>query len=385
VFPGDIPDDIEKGIRGPGFPVEVFNVLGAGDAFMSGFLRGWLRDESWETCAKFANACGALAVSRHGCTPAIPSWAELSYFLERGSDQYALRKDETLNHVHWATTRRREWPALVALAIDHRAQFEEMVEEFGGDASRVGDFKKLVIRALDRVADGRPGFGTLLDGRYGKEALHSCMDGRYWVGRPVELPGSRPLRFEAGANIAGELLAWPADQVVKCLVFYHPDDPDALKREQEETVVTLFEACRQTGHELLLEIISSTAGPIDSQTTARAMQSFYDLGVKPDWWKLEPAADDAAWHEIGTCIERNDPLCRGILVLGLDAPMEDLIASFESIAPQEWVKGFAIGRTVFGDAARAWLAGKIDDAAAVDRMSSRFGRLVEAWGRLRGS
>jgi 5-dehydro-2-deoxygluconokinase len=315
----------------------------------------------------------------------MPSWTELSYFLEHGSSEHALRQDEALNHVHWATNRRRDWPALAVLAIDHRSQFEAMVEEIGGDMSRVGEFKKLAIQALDRVADGRPGFGTLLDGRTGKEALHACMDGRYWVGRPVELPGSRPLRFETGPNIAAELLEWPADQVVKCLVFYHPDDPDDLKREQEGTVVTLFEACRQTGHELLLEIISSKAGPVDSQTTARAMQIFYDLGVKPDWWKLEPAADDGAWREIGACIERNDPFCRGILVLGLDAPMDELIASFESSAPHGWVKGFAIGRTVFGDAARAWLAGTMDDSAAVELMAARFGRLVEAWDRLRGS
>ena len=49
VFPGAIPDHIEDGIKGPGFPVEVYNVLGAGDAFMSGFLRGWLRNEPLET------------------------------------------------------------------------------------------------------------------------------------------------------------------------------------------------------------------------------------------------------------------------------------------------------------------------------------------------
>jgi len=40
VFPGAIPEDIEKGLKGPGFPVEVYNVLGAGDAFMSGFCSG---------------------------------------------------------------------------------------------------------------------------------------------------------------------------------------------------------------------------------------------------------------------------------------------------------------------------------------------------------
>ena len=43
VFPGAIPATLEDGIVGPGFPIEVYNVLGAGDAFMSGFLRGWLQ------------------------------------------------------------------------------------------------------------------------------------------------------------------------------------------------------------------------------------------------------------------------------------------------------------------------------------------------------
>ena len=64
VFPGAIPDTLEAGVTGPGFPVEVYNVLGAGDAFMSGFLRGWLRDEPLATCCAYANACGAFAVSR---------------------------------------------------------------------------------------------------------------------------------------------------------------------------------------------------------------------------------------------------------------------------------------------------------------------------------
>ena len=88
VFEGAIPDDIEDGLKGPGFPVEVFNVLGAGDAFMAGFLRGWLRGASRSPhCCAYANACGALVVSRHGCAPAMPSWTELQHFLAHGSPQ----------------------------------------------------------------------------------------------------------------------------------------------------------------------------------------------------------------------------------------------------------------------------------------------------------
>ena len=64
-----------------GFPVEVYNVLGAGDAFLAGFLRGYLKDEALETALRFGNACGAIVVSRHGCAPAMPTWPELQHFL----------------------------------------------------------------------------------------------------------------------------------------------------------------------------------------------------------------------------------------------------------------------------------------------------------------
>ena len=78
VFPDAIPESLEQGVKGPGFPVEVYNVLGAGDAFMSGFLRGWLRDEPLETCCAYANANGAFAVLRLLCPAEYPTWAELS-------------------------------------------------------------------------------------------------------------------------------------------------------------------------------------------------------------------------------------------------------------------------------------------------------------------
>ena len=121
VFTGDIPGRIEDGVKGPGFPVEVYNVLGAGDAFMSGFLRGWLRDESIETCCTYANACGAFAVSRLLCSPESPTFAELQHFLKVGSPHRALRRDAALNHIHHATTRRARPSPLRILSIDHGA------------------------------------------------------------------------------------------------------------------------------------------------------------------------------------------------------------------------------------------------------------------------
>ena len=80
---GAIPDSMDAFELHVGVRVDVLNVLGAGDAFMSGFLRGWIRGESAEQSCTYANACGALVVSRHGCVPAIPSAEELDHYIAR--------------------------------------------------------------------------------------------------------------------------------------------------------------------------------------------------------------------------------------------------------------------------------------------------------------
>ncbi|WP_293860791.1 5-dehydro-2-deoxygluconokinase [uncultured Alsobacter sp.] len=379
VFPGEIPDDIEKGIRGPGFPVEVYNVLGAGDAFLSGFLRGWLRDEPIETCCAFANACGAFAVSRLLCSPESPTWDELQQFLRTGSPHRQLRRDEALNHVHWATTRRPQADRLVALAIDHRAQIEEMADQVGAPRDRIPAFKVLAVKAAARVADGRPGFGMLLDGTYGREALFRAADHDFWIGRPVEKPGSRPLDFDQMASLGAHIAEWPVRHTVKALCFYHPDDPQDLRLRQDRELLRVFDACRTVGRELLVEIIASKHGALGDDTTARVVDHVYALGIRPDWWKLEAQPSAAAWSAIARSIEANDRYCRGIVLLGLDAPEAELTAAFRLAGGCPQVKGFAVGRTIFSDAARAWLAGQMSDEAAIDDMARRFAALVEAW------
>ncbi|CAN7536680.1 5-dehydro-2-deoxygluconokinase [Bosea sp. LjRoot90] len=381
VFPGAIPTSIEDGIKGPGFPVEVYNVLGAGDAFMSGFLRGYLRDEPIETCCSWANACGAFAVSRLLCSPESPTFAELQFFLKNGSPHRALRHDIAINHVHWATTRRPQAATLMALAIDHRSQIEAMADEAGVPRERIAVFKRLAVDAAARITKGADGFGMLLDGRHGREALFRAGDHGFWIARPLEVPGSRPLRLETDADgsLGAVLNEWPVDHVVKVLAFYHPDDDAALKAEQEATLKRVALACRQVGRELLVEIICSKNGPLGDDTMASVMRRLYEIGIKPDWWKLEGQPTTAAWAAVDAAIAENDPYCRGVVLLGLDAPLPELEQAFRLAQTAKTVKGFAVGRSIFGEAARGWLAGTLDDEAATAMMAERFGRLVEAW------
>jgi len=386
VYEGPISDDLEAGIVGQGFPIEVFNVLGAGDAFMSGFLRGYLRGEPLKTCATWANACGAFAVSRLLCSPEYPTWTELDFFLKTGSKHRALRKDEAINHIHWATTRRSdEIPLLMALAIDHRSQLVSVCDELGIGHDKIVAFKRLAVEAAARVADGRPGYGMLIDERFGRDAFFDAATKNFsWIGRPVELPGSKPLKFEFSQDIGSQLVEWPLNHCIKCLCFYHPDDPQDLKAEQQEKLRTLFEAARKVGRELLVEIIASKNGPLTDDTIPTAMEELYALGIKPDWWKLEPQESAAAWKKIDAVIAKNDPWCRGIVLLGLEAPAEELIRSFEATLAAPSVKGFAVGRTIFSDAARAWLSGGMNDEEAVADMAGRFQQLTAAWLKTRG-
>ena len=379
VYDGPISDDLEAGIVGKGFPIEVFNVLGAGDAFMSGFLAGWLAGESLATAATWANACGAFAVSRLLCSPEYPTREELDHFLPHGSPTRSLRKDSVLNQIHWATTRRAQAGELMALAIDHRMQLEEVADRLNVDRSRIADFKVLAVEAAARVANGRPGFGMLIDSTYGVKALYRAEHHRFWIARPVEQPGSRPLEFDRLLDLGSHLLEWPVDHTIKCLCFYRPDDSDDMKARQERELLRLNDAARTVGRELLIEIIAGKHGPLEDDTVARVMARLYEIGIKPDWWKLEPQTSAKAWRLISETIEANDRHCRGIVMLGLEAPEEELSQAFRIARPWPLVKGFAVGRTIFADAAARWLAGEIDDEAAITDMAERFANLVAAW------
>ena len=382
-FTAAIPDTLDEGQSGPGFPIEVFNVLGAGDGFMSGLVKGWMDDEDWPTSLKYANVCGAFAVSRHGCTPAYPSWEELQFFLRRGIVTPALRHDAALEQIHWSTNRRKQWPEVRAFAYDHRSQLEDLP---GATPEKISRFKELCLDATLQVSQGRPGYGLLCDNRLGKAALHRAAGQGLWIGRPVEWPGSRPLTLEPelGPDFGG-LSEWPLEHVVKVLCFCHPDDAVDLRADQEATITRLFHACRRNRLEMLLEVIPSKVGPIDDLTTARLISRFYDIGIYPDWWKLEPMQTTEAWAATCAAIEARDPHVQGVVILGLGQSEADLAASFRLAAPFALVKGFAVGRTIHADMGRAFLAGEVDEATAVATMAENYRRLCGIWDQARAT
>jgi len=382
VVAGEIPSALDAAPNFVAFPVEVMNVLGAGDAFYSGFLYGWIRGEPIEACARYANACGALVVSRHGCAPAMPTRQELDYFLANAQRLVPRPgEDRVLTRLHRVTAPRRSWDPVFVLAFDHRRQFFELAQEEEAAEKRLPVLKRLLVEAVVKVEEeleSKDQIGVLIDEAYGADALDAATGRGWWIGRPVEQPGSNPLVFEHGRSIGSELIRWPAEHVIKCLVYYHPDDPVTHRLEQEAQVKALYDAAQVSGHELLLEVIPPPLTDNDDEAIVRTLKRFYNLGIYPEWWKLG-ALTPAQWKGVDALLAERDPYCRGVLVLGLNAPLTELKASLADAHEARTCRGFAVGRTLWAEPARAWLSGAISDAALIAKVAANFSELIDAW------
>jgi len=382
IIDGPIPAQLDDALTVLGERIEVLNVLGAGDAFAAGLLAGLLQGKSFKDSARLANACGAIVVSRHGCAPAMPTPEELDYWFA-GNRSLRPDMDPQLAHLHRVTVNRPVWPELCVLAYDHRPQFEELASQASADPAKITELKLLMNRVVAQFAslvDNQGKIGVLIDSIRGEKALHDATGRGWWVGRPIEKPGSRPLRFETSSSLVTSLTHWPREQIVKCLVFYHPEDSQALRDEQDLTLLEVWQATRASGHELLLEVIP----PRDmlvvhdaGEAVLETIRHFYSIGLKPEWWKLG-VMSRANWKQLDRLIRQQDPYCRGVVILGLNQPIEQLIKGFDD-AQVSVVKGFMVGRSVWSAPASAWLSDSISDEEFCRQVRTNFESLIRGW------
>ena len=147
----------------------------------------------------------------------------------------------------------------------------------------------------------------------------------------------------------------------------------------------LWEASRRNRLEFLLEIIPSKVGPVNDDSTATLIRQFYAAGVWPDWWKLEPMTSRAAWANAIAAIEAHDRTRAALWCSG--SPRRRRNSRRASRPPRgfDLVKGFAVGRTIFGDVARSWMTGGTNDGEAVAEMTRRYTRLCAIWDKARAA
>jgi 5-dehydro-2-deoxygluconokinase len=380
VFPGAIPAVFEDALLVAGVPVEIYNVLGAGDAFLAGFLLGFLRDAPHEESARQANACGALAVSRLLCSSEFATAAELEHFLAKGSVHAALRQDAQLNHLHWVTTRAPGSTEVQALAIDGAA-LALTAGRAGATPQRLAELRGLVVEAVAQAVPGGEGGGVLIDAAHGAAALRDALHRKLWVAGTVHRPGSWPLEFELTGSLASQLIEWPAGITVACRIRCQPDDRTALRTVQEQNLLRLAAACRAQRRELLLGVAGARPGGGGSatlDTAAAVIARVYQLGIRPDWWELEADGGPESWQRYARVIAASDPYCRGIL-LRLHAPLAQPATLLAQAAREPLVRGFIGGDSIFAAAGEAWLAGRASAEATIAQVAEHLRSLRAAW------
>lgn len=378
--------DSQQPIASEAFPVKVLNVLGAGDAFLSGFLRGWLKGESWQICGKYGNANGALTVSRHGCAPAMASFRELNYFIENyhttphiltAKPLALLHREPVLGHPGAQN--------LFVLGLDQQTLFEESCQAFGKDRSVISQFKIKVFEGLQRAkkTHGSLHAGLLIDATYGGEVLQQGVYEDLQIGMPIELPGAFPVEWLKADSLYQQILEIPSQFFVKIQWNYHPDLEENLKKIQLKRLFELSEVCQKLERRLLVEAIPPNDFETNGAVLAALLREVYEAEIYPFWWAIDPLATKEEWQSVGQILNEFDSDSR-IFLLAQGTSMQQCKALF-SVAPSQHTTGFVMGRTIFWELWEQLMRDEIVWDAIPQLIAERYLKLVHLWDGSTGS
>jgi 5-dehydro-2-deoxygluconokinase len=379
--------DSAKPVSARSFKIEVLNVLGAGDAFMSGFLRGWLRNETMETCALYGNACGALVVTRHGCSPAAPSFAEIGHLIRHFDDapNLALQPHQTfwpkMQQLHLRTELGHpQKEELLILAFDHRTQFEDSCCENDLPLDLIPTFKEEVHKGFQKVQEStkNKGLAILIDPEFGQTILNNSADADYVIGVPIEKAGAFPLSWLKDGSLYQQLLERPAGWFVKVLWHFHTQMSTEEKKVQLSQLRKLNEVCTALKRKLMIELIIPKDFPETVSSLGEAMSEVYQAGISPFWWKITALETEKEWQTMTATLDKYDPDV-GVIILGKNTPIEQFKTWFSVARSTPHTCGFAIGRSIFWEAWEQFAEGKINKPEVSEMITERYQQVIDIW------
>jgi myo-inositol catabolism protein IolC len=283
---------------------------------------------------------------------------------------------------------------LYILAFDHRGSFEKMV----GDVERVPGAKTLIWEGFQRaVEDGVPKefAGVLVDAQYGPTVAHEAKAGGYKLAMPVEKSGQNEFDFEYGDQFGEKIEEFDPD-FSKVLVRYNPEGDRELNDRQSAKLRQLSEWLHERHRRFLFELLvpaepaqlEQVGGSDDRydvelrpQLMLEAILQLQNAGVEPDIWKIEGISDREACNEIAHLTRREGRDKVSCIVLGRGASDEKVDEWLRAAAGLEGYGGFAIGRSIFAEAVKAYAADPdaFDRRAAVESIARKYRRFIEVY------
>ena len=291
---------------------------------------------------------------------------------------------------------------LYILAFDHRGSFQKKMFGIQGDPTpeeteTIADAKRLIfegmVAAVSRGA--APGAtGVLVDEEFGSDIPFRAHADGLKLAMPVEKSGQPEFDFEYGDDFAAHIEKFPVD-FSKVLVRYNPDDDADMNKVQLERLKVLADWLHANDRKFLFELlVPATEGQlasVDGDTDRydaelrpafmrEAIKAIQDGGVEVDIWKIE-GVDEREDAEMLAEQTRSGEGREGVVcvLLGRGASTEKVEHWLRQAAPVEGFIGFAIGRSIWWDALKAFLAGDLGREAAASQIAEHYLHFVRVY------
>ena len=289
---------------------------------------------------------------------------------------------------------------LYILAFDHRTSFETKLFGIEGTATpdereRMREAKGIILDGLLAAAESAPPgtVGALTDEENGADAARAAKRSGLPFAMCAEKSSVPEFDFEFGEDFARHIEEFEPD-FVKILARYNPEGDREVNRRQAERLARLSDylAPRETKYlfELLVPAEPHQLAALESdseryaielrpQLTATAIAELQEAGVEPDIWKVEgldTAEDCKLVADAARAGGRDDVAC---VVLGAGADEATVAHWLRQAATVDGFVGFAIGRTIFWDALKKWIAGESDRETAVDEIAGNYRSTIELY------
>jgi myo-inositol catabolism protein IolC len=293
---------------------------------------------------------------------------------------------------------------LYILAFDHRGSFQKKMFGIAGEPTpeqteTIADAKRLIfegmLEAVSRGADPSA-TGVLVDEQFGSDIPQRSREEGLKLATPVEKSGQNEFDFEYGDDFGAHILKYDPD-FSKVLVRFNSEDDPELNQRQLERLKTLADWLHENDRRFLFELLvpatedqlAKVGGDTDRydaelrpELMRRAIADVQDFGIEVDVWKIEGVderSDAAMLAEQARSGEgRAGVTC---VLLGRGASTEKVEQWLQVAAPVEGFIGFAIGRSIWWDALKAFLSEELERSAAATQIADNYLHFVEVYER----
>jgi myo-inositol catabolism protein IolC len=293
---------------------------------------------------------------------------------------------------------------LYILAFDHRGSFQKKMFGIEGDPTpeqtdQIADSKLLIYEGLEKATEqgvDPQATGCLVDEQFGEPTgvPRKAKEAGLLLAMPVEKSGQNEFDFEYGDDFGAHIEKFDPD-FSKVLVRYNPEGDAEMNQRQTERLKRLADWLHENDRKFLFELlvpaedhqlekVGGDSDRYDAELRPELMRQtiteFQEAGVEADIWKIEGIDTQEDCERISQTARRDGRDGVICVVLGRGANDDKVDHWLRQGAPVEGYAGFAIGRTIWWDALKSFLAGDLEREDATNQIAEKYLRFVQVYG-----